>query len=160
MGISWWVKAKSLLKTIATILLETLYTDVFLHVWMFQWAPFGPLSGSGKNHETGIYLCGCHSKHHVWRTNSTAHHPKNITPTVKFRSWEHHRVGLFFSIWYWQTSYNWRPGWKEKTTETFLIRIRCHLPGCWRWNEGGHFSKTLIPNTQPRKCWIGFRERK
>ncbi len=28
--------------------------------------------------ETKIVLFGCHNTHHVWRSNDTAHHPKNI----------------------------------------------------------------------------------
>ncbi|KAF7650634.1 hypothetical protein LDENG_00123010, partial [Lucifuga dentata] len=57
-------------------------------------------------HESKIELFGCHNTHHVWRTNGTAHHPKNTIPTVKFGGGNIHGVGLFFSIRYWQTSYN------------------------------------------------------
>ena len=34
--------------------------------------------------ETKIELFSCHTTHHVWRRNGTAHHPKNTIPTVKF----------------------------------------------------------------------------
>ena len=34
--------------------------------------------------ETKIELFGCHTTHHVWRRNGTAHHPNNTIPTVKF----------------------------------------------------------------------------
>ncbi|KAI3377135.1 hypothetical protein L3Q82_000327 [Scortum barcoo] len=34
--------------------------------------------------ETKIELFGCHTTHHVWRRNGTAHHPNNTIPIVKF----------------------------------------------------------------------------
>uniref|UniRef100_A0A8C4DQ66 NACHT domain-containing protein n=1 Tax=Dicentrarchus labrax TaxID=13489 RepID=A0A8C4DQ66_DICLA len=34
--------------------------------------------------ETKIQLLGCHNTQQVWRSNGTAHHPKNTIPTVKF----------------------------------------------------------------------------
>ena len=46
----------------------------------------------------------------------------------------------------------------EDEQRNVLIRICFHLPGCWRWNKVGLFSKTLIPNTQSRKFSFGFRE--
>ena len=58
MGISWWVKAKSSLKTFATILLQNilmaLVTDVFLNFWMFQWALLGPIIRKWKEHNITI----------------------------------------------------------------------------------------------------------
>ena len=41
--------------------------------------------------------------------------PKHYTNSEVWR-WEHHGVGLFFSIWYWQTSYNWRKETKQGWT--------------------------------------------
>uniref|UniRef100_A0A9J8BFB0 Transposase Tc1-like domain-containing protein n=1 Tax=Cyprinus carpio carpio TaxID=630221 RepID=A0A9J8BFB0_CYPCA len=38
--------------------------------------------------KTKVKLFGCHNTHHVWRSNGTAHHPKNIM------------------VWHWQNSYN------------------------------------------------------
>ena len=35
--------------------------------------------------ETKIELFGCYNTHHVWRSNGSAHHPKNTIPTVKFK---------------------------------------------------------------------------
>lgn len=40
----------------------------------------------------------------------------------------------------------------EKCTETFLIKICCHPPGRWRWNQSGCFSRTMIPN----RIWRQF----
>ena len=51
--------------------------------------------------ESKIELFGCHHAHHVWRTEGTAHHPNS-----EVWRWEHHGVGLLFSIRYWQTSHN------------------------------------------------------
>ena len=51
-----------------------------------------------------------------------------------------------------------KEGWMEKCTETFLIKICCHLPGWWTWNEGGHFSKTM--NSQGNSQLVSEEENK
>lgn len=112
--LSWWVKAKKLAQDYCNLIavnVMSLITDVFLNGWMFQWAPLGSLSGSGKNikriKSQKINHKSCpRAKGHSWRASERTGmtsvdvitHPKNTTPTVKFRRWEHHRVGLFFCI--------------------------------------------------------------
>ena len=103
--------------------------------------------------ESKFELFGCHNAHHVWRTNGTVHHPNS-----EVWRWEHHGVGLLFSIWYWQTSHNWRKDEWKNGTETFLIKICCHLPGWWRWNDGGHFSKKV--NSQGNSQLVSEKENK
>lgn len=46
------------------------------------------------------------------------------------------------------------------SSEILLKKLCCYLPGWRRRNKGGHFSKTMILNTQPRKLSIGFIQRK
>ncbi len=109
--------------------------------------------------ESKIELFGSHSTHHVWRRNGTAHHPKNTIPTVILgveASW----FGAAFQQGVLADFILLKAGWMEKCTRTFWIKIYCHLPESWKWKEGGHFSKTMIPNTRPRTQWSGFKERK
>ncbi len=109
--------------------------------------------------ESKIELFGSHSTHHVWRRNGTAHHPKNTIPTVKFGGGSIMVWGCF-SARVLADFILLKAGWMEKCTGTFWIKIYCHLPESWKWKEGGHFSKTMIPNTRPRTQWSGFKERK
>lgn len=74
------------------------------------------------------FLCN-NIMHHVWRRNGCAHDPKNMVPTVKFRSGS-------FMAWGWLTSHGIskiqisKVRWKEPCPGR---RIFCHPPESWGW---------------------------